>query len=170
MNQADNATISNSTEFLDVAKGEYDKQLDTNLRGCFFVTQFAAKKMVDNKTKGGSIVNVASILGMRVGSGLSAYAISKAGVIQLTKASALELAQYGIRVNCIAPGYIRTEMNSAFFDSDLGKQYIEKRTISKRLGEKKELDGALLLLASDSGSFMTGSVLTVDGGHLVGSL
>ena len=97
------------------------------------------------------------------------YAVSKAGVIQLTKSLALEWARYDIRVTALAPGYVRTELNRDFFDSDPGKALI-RRIPQRRLGEASELDGALLLLASDAGSHMTGSVITVDGGHLVSSL
>jgi NAD(P)-dependent dehydrogenase (short-subunit alcohol dehydrogenase family) len=118
---------------------------------------------------GGSVVNVASILGLRVAGGVAPYAISKAAVVQMTKVLALEWARHKIRVNALAPGYIETELNDAFFASDAGKALIQ-RIPQRRLGEAKELDGALLLLASDAGSYMTGSVITVDGGHLVSGL
>ena len=118
---------------------------------------------------GGSIVNIASILGVRVAGGVAPYAISKAAVVQMTKVLALEWARHKIRVNALAPGYIETELNDAFFASDAGKALIQ-RIPQRRLGEAKELDGALLLLASDAGSYMTGSVITVDGGHLVSGL
>ena len=124
--------------------------------------------MVENKLKG-SIVNIASILGLRVAGAIAPYAISKAGVIQMTKALALEWARYGIRVNALAPGYFVTELNDDFFRSEAGQALI-KRVPQRRLGELRELDGPLLLLLSDAGSFMTGSVVTVDGGHLVSSL
>jgi NAD(P)-dependent dehydrogenase (short-subunit alcohol dehydrogenase family) len=118
---------------------------------------------------GGSIVNIASILGLRVAGGVAPYAISKAGVVQMTKALALEWARHRIRVNALAPGYIETELNDEFFASDAGKALI-RRIPQRRLGEATELDGPLLLLASDAGSYMTGSVLAVDGGHLVSGL
>jgi NAD(P)-dependent dehydrogenase (short-subunit alcohol dehydrogenase family) len=124
--------------------------------------------MVANKVKG-SIVNIASILGLRVAGAIAPYAISKAGVIQMTKALALEWARYGIRVNALAPGYFVTELNDDFFQSEAGQALI-KRVPQRRLGELRELDGPLLLLLSDAGSFMTGSVVTVDGGHLVSGL
>jgi NAD(P)-dependent dehydrogenase (short-subunit alcohol dehydrogenase family) len=118
---------------------------------------------------GGSIVNVASILGLRVAAQVPSYAASKAALIQLTKAMAVELARHRIRVNALAPGYIETALNRDFFASDAGKAMI-KRVPQRRIGTPDQLDGALLLLASDAGSYMTGSVVTVDGGHVVGSL
>jgi NAD(P)-dependent dehydrogenase (short-subunit alcohol dehydrogenase family) len=116
-----------------------------------------------------SIINVASILGLRVAGGVAAYAISKAGVIQMTKALALEWARHGIRVNALAPGYLATELNEAFFAREAGAALI-KRVPMRRLGQLGELDGPLLLLASDASSFMTGAVIAVDGGHLVSTL
>ena len=107
--------------------------------------------------------------GLRVAGGIAPYAISKAGVVQMTKALALEWARHGIRVNALAPGYIETDLNDAFFGSDAGKALI-RRIPQRRLGETRELDGPLLLLASDAGSYMTGSVIAVDGGHLVSGL
>ena len=126
-------------------------------------------KILLNDKKGGSIINIASILGLRVGLNLTNYSVSKAGLIQLTKSMALELARSNIRVNAIAPGYILTEINEDFFNTKEGKGYIKKIPM-KRLGKEKELDGVLLLLASDASSFMTGSIIAVDGGHLVNPL
>ena len=119
--------------------------------------------------KGGSIINVASILGFRVAGHVAAYAASKAAVVQLTKALALEWARYGIRVNALCPGYIETPINRDFFATDQGKALIS-RIPQRRLGTPADLDAPLLLLCSDASSYMTGSSLVVDGGHLVSSL
>jgi NAD(P)-dependent dehydrogenase (short-subunit alcohol dehydrogenase family) len=132
------------------------------------VAQAGAKAMIA-AGKGGSIVNIASILGLRVAGALLPYATSKAAVVQLTKALALEWARYGIRVNAIAPGYVETEMNAGLFDTEAGKALIQ-RVPQRRIGTAGELDGALLLLASEAGSYMTGSVIAVDGGHSNNSL
>ena len=118
---------------------------------------------------GGVIVNIASILGMRVAGQVAAYIASKAGVLQLTKAVALELARYRIRVNALCPGYIETDLNREFFASDSG-QALVKRIPQRRLGRQSELEGPLLLMCSDASSYITGAVLAVDGGHLVSSL
>ncbi|MCP4620023.1 MAG: SDR family oxidoreductase [Bradyrhizobium sp.] len=163
-----NAGVTATRPALQQDEGAWDSVIDTNLKGVWLVAQAAAKRMVENKVKG-SIVNIASILGLRVAGAIAPYAISKAGVIQMTKALALEWARYGIRVNALAPGYFVTELNDDFFQSDAGQALI-KRVPQRRLGELRELDGPLLLLLSDAGSFMTGSVVTVDGGHLVSSL
>jgi NAD(P)-dependent dehydrogenase (short-subunit alcohol dehydrogenase family) len=118
---------------------------------------------------GGAIVNIASILGHRVAGNVSAYATSKAGLIHLTKVLALEWARYGIRVNALCPGYVETDLNRTFFASEQGLQLV-RRIPQRRLGRAEELDGALLLLASRAGSYITGSTIEVDGGHLVSSL
>jgi NAD(P)-dependent dehydrogenase (short-subunit alcohol dehydrogenase family) len=163
-----NAGVTATKPALEQDERSWDSVVDTNLKGVWMVAQAAARRMVDNKVKG-SIVNIASILGLRVAGSVAPYAISKAGVIQMTKALALEWSRYGIRVNALAPGYFVTELNDDFFTSEAGKALI-KRVPQRRLGELTELDGPLLLLISNAGSFMTGSVVTVDGGHLVSSL
>src|SRR5690606_23323367 len=144
---------------------DWDYVVGTNLRGAALVAMAAARKMKANGG-GGSIINIASILGLRQGGQVSAYAVSKAGVIQLTKSMALDLARDRIRVNALAPGYFDTELNHDFFQSDAGQALI-KRVPLRRLGRMEDLDGPLLLLASDASAFMTGSVIAVDGGHLV---
>jgi len=163
-----NAGISGAGQAADLSETEWDAVLDTNLKGVFLVAQAVARGMRE-AGRGGAIVNIASILGHRVAGGVSAYAASKAGVIQLTKALALEWARDGIRVNALCPGYIETDINRDFFASEAGQQLI-KRIPQRRLGRPEELDGALLLLASAAGSYITGATIEVDGGHLVSSL
>jgi NAD(P)-dependent dehydrogenase (short-subunit alcohol dehydrogenase family) len=153
---------------LELTEESWDGVLDTNLKGVWAVGAEVAKHMVEHG-KGGSIVNIASLLGIRQAPGLTAYAVSKAGVIQLTRQMALEWARYGIRVNALAPGYFETEMNRNFLNSDVGKEMI-KRVPTRRVGRHEELSGPMLLLISDAGSYMTGSVISVDGGHHVNAL
>ncbi|HET8875082.1 MAG TPA: SDR family NAD(P)-dependent oxidoreductase [Casimicrobiaceae bacterium] len=163
-----NAGIAITKPLLDHTEDDWLRVIDVNLNGAWRVAQAAARHMVAHGA-GGSIVNVASILGLRVAAQVPSYAASKAALIQLTKAMALELARHRIRVNALAPGYVETAMNHDFFASDAGQAMI-KRVPQRRIGMPDELDGALLLLASDAGSYMTGSVVTVDGGHVASSL
>jgi NAD(P)-dependent dehydrogenase (short-subunit alcohol dehydrogenase family) len=163
-----NAGIAITKPLLEHTEEDWQQVIEVNLNGAWRVAQAAARHMVEND-KGGSIINIASILGLRVSSQVPSYAASKAALIQLTKAMALELARYRIRVNALAPGYIETGINHDFFESDAGQALI-KRVPQRRIGRPEELDGALLLLASDAGSYTTGAVLAVDGGHLVNTL
>lgn len=161
-----NAGVTTTTPAMDISAEDFGSVIDTNLKGVFTVAQAAARNM---KGRGGSIVNIASILGLRVAGALSAYAASKAGVVQLTKALALEWARYDIRVNALCPGYIETPLNRDFFATPAGEALI-KRIPQRKLGQLSDLDGPLLLLLSDASRYMTGSVIAVDGGHLVSSL
>ncbi|MVF12384.1 glucose 1-dehydrogenase [Ketobacter sp. MCCC 1A13808] len=163
-----NAGIGLSNPLLKVTEDEWDRVLDTNLKGAFMVAQEGARRM-NSQGKHGSIINIASILGLRVASHLSHYSASKAGLIQLTKSMALELADYGIRVNAICPGYILTDINRDYFETDGGKRMIQ-RIPQKQLGDIDDLFGPLILLASDASRYMTGSVMTVDGGHSISKL
>jgi len=163
-----NAGISIAGPALDYAEDDWQATLDTNLTGCFRVAQCAARAGVA-AGRGGSIVNVASILGLRVAGQVAAYATAKAGLVQFTKAAALEWARHGIRVNALCPGYVETPLNKDFFATEAGQAMI-RRIPQRRLGRMEDLDGPLLLLASDDSRYMTGSVIAVDGGHLVSSL
>jgi len=163
-----NAGIVREGAALEQSESDWDAVIDTNLKGMFLLAQAAAKGMKGRGT-GGSIINIASILGLRQAGGVLPYAVSKAGVIQMTKILALEWARYGIRVNAIAPGYFNTDLNSDLWDTDVGKAML-KRVPQRRLGRLEDLDGSLLLLASDAGAYMSGSIIVVDGGHLVSSL
>lgn len=163
-----NAGISIVKPALDMPEKDWDAVVDTNLRGAWLVAQGAAKRWVADK-RAGSIVNIASILGLRTIGQVAPYNASKAGLIHLTRALAMEWARYQIRVNAICPGYIETEMNGPFWKTPAGQKLID-RVPQRRIGQPEHLDGALLLLASQAGEFMTGSVVTVDGGHTVNSL
>lgn len=163
-----NAGVTVTRPLLEQTEEDFDQVLDTNLKGCWLVATEAARRMVA-AGKGGAIVNVASILGERVAGGVAPYAISKAGVVQATKAMALELARHRIRVNALLPGYVVTDLNRDFLTSEAGDK-LRSRIPSRRFGELPDLDGPLLLLASDAGAAMSGATVAVDGAHLVSSL
>lgn len=163
-----NSGVTVGKPVLDQSQSDWDTVINTNLRGAFFMSQSVARYM-RSAGHGGCIVNVASILGLRQAGMVAPYAASKAALIQLTKTMALELARYSIRVNAIAPGYIASDLNSSFFETDAG-QALVRRIPQRHLGEPADLDGALLLLCSDASRYMTGSVITVDGGHIVSTL
>ncbi|MBL8517072.1 MAG: glucose 1-dehydrogenase [Betaproteobacteria bacterium] len=163
-----NAGIADPAAALETTEAQWNATIDTNLNGAWHMAQQVAKTMVAAK-RGGSIINIASILGLRVATALPAYVAAKAGLIHLTKALALEWARANIRVNAIAPGYILTEINQEWFASEGGQAAI-KRIPQRRIGSPADLDGPLLLLASDASSYMTGSIIVADGGHAVNSL
>ena len=163
-----NSGISREGFLVDLSEEDWDAVIDTNLKGVFLVAQAAARAMIKAE-KPGSIINIASVLGFRVAKMLSSYIAAKSGVVNLTKTMALEWARYGIRVNAIAPGYFLTEINEHFFKTDAAKQMLVQIPM-RRIGELGELSGPLLLLASDAGSYMTGSSIEVDGGQLCSSL
>ena len=143
---------------------DWDKVVDTNLKGVFFVAQETAKHMSAHG-HGGSIINIASILGLRGSVGVPSYVASKGGVVTLTKAMAADLAKKKIRVNAIAPGYFETDLNRDYLRSEHGENMRQHKIPLQRFGTYSELEGPLLLLASDASSYMTGSVIVVDGGQ-----
>ncbi len=163
-----NAGIARQDFLIDINEDDWDAVIDTNLKGVFLLAQRAAQSLIKAE-RPGSIINIASILGLRVSKALASYIAAKSAVIQVTRAMALEWAKFGIRVNAIAPGYFITEMNQEQFDAGAG-EILTKRVPMRRVGELEELSGPVLLLASDAGSFMTGSTVDVDGGQLCNSL
>ncbi|MBK1658954.1 SDR family NAD(P)-dependent oxidoreductase [Paracraurococcus ruber] len=163
-----NAGIAVTRPLLQQTEADWDGVLDVNLRGPFLVATEGARRLVAAK-RGGSIINIASIGGLRILPGVAAYTASKAGLVQLTKQMAVELARHGIRVNALCPGYVQTPINTEFFASDAG-QAVVKRVPQRRLGQPEDLTGPLLLLASPAGAHMTGAALVVDGGHSVNPL
>lgn len=163
-----NAGLASTDRAIDLDPATWNQIMATNLTGAWTVAQRAANDMIA-AGRPGTIVNVASVLGLRQAGGVMPYAVSKAGIVQMTKSLALEWARHNIRVNAIAPGYIETDLNRDFLESE-GGQTLMKRIPQRRFGKPEDLEGALLLLASDASDFMTGEVVAVDGGHLVNTL
>jgi NAD(P)-dependent dehydrogenase (short-subunit alcohol dehydrogenase family) len=160
-----NAGVVTSGRAVDLKEEDWRRVLATNLDAVFYCAQEAARRMLA-AGKGGAIVNIASVLGFGVDKGVVAYATAKAGVIQLTKALALELAFKGIRVNAIAPGWIVTELNRDYLESERGAS-LKRQIPIGRFGQERDLDGPLLLLVSDAGRFVTGATVVADGGQMV---
>ena len=163
-----NAGITIPKLLVELSDEDWTNVIDTNLNGVAYVTRESARRMIA-AGQGGSVINIASILAQRVQKALTNYAATKAGVVQFTRAAALELAPHDIRVNAICPGYFQTELNNEWFKTEEGQALI-RRIPQRRTGELHELNGPLLLLASDAGSLMTGASMTVDGGHVLSSL
>jgi len=161
-----NAGMAITKPALETTPNEWQQVVDTNLSGAFLVAREVAMRMAGRD--GGRIVNIASIGGMIALGRVASYCASKAGLIHLTHALARELARHDVRVNAIAPGYVETNLNRDFFASETGKAVIKDAIPQRRLGQPEELDGALLLLASNASPFMTGSVVVIDGGHSLG--
>ncbi|MGM4895529.1 SDR family oxidoreductase [Tardiphaga sp. 709] len=160
-----NAGIAVEKLAVDQTEADWDSVIGANLKGAYFAATEIARRMIARKEEG-NIVNIASVLGFGLTKAVSPYAISKAGIVQATKALALELAGHRIRVNALAPGYIDTDINHAVWDTPVGEKLI-KRIPQRRVGHESDLDGAILLLASQASRYMTGSTVTVDGGFLL---
>lgn len=160
-----NAGIAVEKLAVDQTEADWDAVIGANLKGAYFLATEVARRMTARQ-QGGNIINIASVLGQSVSKFLSPYAISKSGIIQATKALALELAPNRIRVNAIAPGYIDTDINHEFWSTPGGEKLI-KGIPQRRVGNASDLDGAIMLLASQASRYMTGSVVTVDGGYLL---
>ena len=160
-----NAGVAQSVRALDMTEEEWRRVISVDLDAVFAWSQEGARRMLDTGRKG-AIVNLASVLSFGVSKGVAAYAVAKAGVVQLTKALAVELAFKGVRVNAIAPGWFVTEINETFLQGENGAAM--KRAIPMgRFGQDGDLDGALLLLASKAGAYITGATVIVDGGQVV---
>ncbi len=163
-----NAGIASGGKALEVSESQWDQVIDTNLKGVWLAAQ-AAAQMMSADCRGGSLINIASILGIRVMGGVVPYAVSKAAVDHLTRVLAYEWAVHGIRVNTIAPGYVLTDMNRAWLQSPAGEK-AKHKIPQRRFGQVQDLEGPMLLLASDASSYMTGATIVVDGGHLQSSM
>lgn len=162
-----NSGVSTQQKLVDVTPEDYSFVMDTNQRGSFFVAQETAKRMIarykgDHK-KQHRIINIASVAGLRVIPQLGIYCMSKAAVVQMTKAMAVEWGKFGINVNAICPGYIETEINEDHFRTEQGKKLIEMLP-RKRVGTPEDLDGLLLLLAAEESRFINGAIMSADDG------
>jgi NAD(P)-dependent dehydrogenase (short-subunit alcohol dehydrogenase family) len=163
-----NAGVVVSKPLFEHSEEDWDYVLDTNLKGAWLMARQFAEHLVERK-RGGRIINISSVLASRTIGRVPAYCAAKAGLSHLTHVLAMELARYGILVNAIAPGYVETDFNRAFFQTEPGKALI-RRIPLKRLGQAPDLDGAMLLLASPAGAYITGAVIAVDGGHAVAAI
>ncbi len=158
-----NAGTAQTKAALDIDEADWDRVMDTNLKGAWLMAQETARHMA-KLGHGGSIVNVASVLGLLATGRLASYCASKAALVNLTRALAIDLARHDIRVNALAPGYVETDINREYLTSE-ARQALKKRIPQRRFGRPEDLDGPLLLLASEASRHMTGSVIVVDGGQ-----
>jgi NAD(P)-dependent dehydrogenase (short-subunit alcohol dehydrogenase family) len=163
-----NAGVVVSKPLFEHTEADWDYVVDTNLKGAWLVAREFAHHLVGLK-RPGRIINISSVLASRTIGRVPAYCAAKAGLTHLTHVLATELARYGILVNALAPGYVETDFNRAFFQSEAGKALIARIPL-KRLGQTADLDGAMLLLASPAGAYLTGAVIAVDGGHGVAAI
>lgn len=161
-----NAGIFKAAPFLDVSEADFDAVIAVNLKGSFLMAQAAARAMVEKKTQG-SIINMSSVNGVLAIPSIASYNMSKGGINQLSRVAALALADHGIRVNAVAPGTIATELaQKAVLADDAAKAKIMSRTPMRRLGEPSEIADVVAWLASDAASYITGEIVTVDGGRM----
>ena len=160
-----NAGVVHAGRAVEVGEEDWRRVLSTNLDAVFYWAQEAARRMLA-AGQGGSIINIASVLGITPDNGVVGYATAKAGLIQMTKTMAIELAFKGIRVNAIAPGWIETEINRDYLAGERGAA-MKRKIPMGRFGAPRDLDGPLLLLASDAGRYMTGATIVADGGQVV---
>jgi NAD(P)-dependent dehydrogenase (short-subunit alcohol dehydrogenase family) len=165
-----NSGVSTTQKLLDVTPDDFDFVMDTNVRGGFFVAQEVGRRMVQRARgaapgtyTGGRIVNIASVAGLRVVSQIGVYAMSKAAVIHMTRAMALEWGKYGINVNAICPGYIDTEINHHHWETEAGQKLVQMLP-RKRIGRPQDLDTALLMLCANESHFINGAVIQADDG------
>ncbi len=163
-----NAGVTVAKPVLEHTEEEWDYVLDTNLKGAWLMAREFAQHLVD-RGRPGRIINIASVLGVRTIARVPSYSAAKAGLIHLTHVLAMELARHSILVNALAPGYVETDFNRDFLRSEAGKK-LEARIPLRRIGQPDDLDGAMLLLASPAGAYITGAVIAVDGGHGVASI
>jgi NAD(P)-dependent dehydrogenase (short-subunit alcohol dehydrogenase family) len=163
-----NAGVVVSKPLFEHTEADWDHVVDTNLKGAWFAAREFAHHLVELK-RPGRIINITSVLASRTIGRVPAYCAAKAGLTHLTQVLAMELARYGILVNALAPGYVETDFNRAFFQTEAGKALISRIPL-KRLGQTEDLDGALLFLASPASAYVTGAVIAVDGGHGVAAI
>jgi NAD(P)-dependent dehydrogenase (short-subunit alcohol dehydrogenase family) len=163
-----NAGVVVSKPLFEHTEADWDHVVDTNLKGAWLAAREFAHHLVELK-RPGRIINITSVLGSRTIGRVPAYCAAKAGLTHLTHVLAMELARYGILVNALAPGYVETDFNRAFFETEAGKALISRIPL-KRLGQTDDLDGALLFLASPASAYVTGAVIAVDGGHGVAAI
>jgi NAD(P)-dependent dehydrogenase (short-subunit alcohol dehydrogenase family) len=165
-----NSGVSTTQKLTDVTPDDFDYVMGTNTRGAFFVAQEVAKRMIARSKgeapgtyTGGRIVNIASMAGLRVLGQLGVYCMSKAAVIHMTRAMALEWGRYGINVNAICPGYIDTEINHHHWQTEAGRKLVQMLP-RKRVGTVKDLDAALMMLCANESGFVNGAVIAADDG------
>jgi NAD(P)-dependent dehydrogenase (short-subunit alcohol dehydrogenase family) len=163
-----NAGVVVSKPLFEHSEADWDYVVDTNLKGAWLSAREFAHHLVGLK-RPGRIINISSVLGFRTIGRVPAYCAAKAGLTHLTHVLAMELARHGILVNALAPGYVETDFNRAFFQTEPGKALISRIPL-RRLGQTEDLDGALLFLASPASAYVTGAVISVDGGHGVAAI